>query len=138
MACRGDTLRKAKYLMPAEKILLVNDEEDILKVMADRLEFYGFQVCAARNGAECLERVDAEVPNLVLLDVRMPGMGGLEVLDELHRRYPELPVLMISASADREMVEESLSRGAVDYLLKPFEPARLKEKVFQALKKEIP
>ena len=124
--------------MATAKILVVNDEEDILRIIVDRLEHYGFEVCTARDGRQGLDLADQEEPDLVLLDVRMPVMGGMAALDELHRQHPDLPVLIVSASADREVVEESLSRGAVDYLLKPFEPAELRDKVFQILRKDIP
>jgi DNA-binding NtrC family response regulator len=118
------------------KIVIANDEEDILEIVVDRLEFYGFKVRGVGNGLECLREVEREVPDLVLLDVRMPVMDGMETLGKLHDAYPQLPVLMVSASADREMVGESLLRGAVGYILKPFEARELKQKVFKALKQE--
>ena len=124
--------------MAEAKILIADDEEDILEIVADRLEFYGFEVQTARDGVECLEAIDRQVPDLLLLDIRMPRLDGLEVLARLQQTQPELPVVVISASTDRQVAEDTLSRGAVDYLLKPFEPAELQEKVFGALKKEIP
>ncbi len=124
--------------MAEAKILIADDEEDILEIVADRLEFYGFEVQTARDGVECLEAIDRQVPDLLLLDIRMPRLDGLEVLARLQQTQPELPVGVISASTDRQVAEDTLSRGAVDYLLKPFEPAELQEKVFGALKKEIP
>ena len=122
--------------MPQGKIVVANDEQDILEIVVDRLEFYGFDVRPVADGLQCLREVEREVPDLVLLDVRMPVMDGMAALEELHGRHPELPVLMISASADRGVVEECLSRGAVDYLLKPFEAEELRRKVFQALNQE--
>ena len=122
--------------MSRGKIIIANDEEDILEIVVDRLEFYGFEVCGVGNGLECLREVERDLPDLVLLDVRMPVMDGMESLEKLHDAYPQLPVLMISASADREMIGESLLRGAVGYILKPFEGWELKQKVFQALKQE--
>ena len=124
--------------MAEAKILIADDEEDILEIVADRLEFYGFEVQTARDGVECLEAIDRQVPDLLLLDIRMPRLDGLEVLARLQQTQPELPVVVISASTDRQVAEDTLSRGAVDYLLKPFEPAELQEKVFGALKKEMP
>ena len=121
--------------MSMGRIVIANDEEHVLKVIADRLEHYGLEVFAARDGRECLELVARHEPDLVLLDVRMPGMNGIEVLDALREQYADLPALMVSASVDREVVEACLARGAVGYILKPFEPAEFKEKVFQALKR---
>lgn len=122
--------------MPQPKILLADDEEDILEIVADRLEFYGFEVRTARNGIQCLEQIQRELPDLLLLDLRMPEMDGMEVLAALHRDHPDLPVLIVSASSDRSVAEDSLSQGAFDYLLKPFEPEELKEKVLRALHRE--
>lgn len=119
--------------MPQPKILIADDEEDILEIIADRLEFYGFDVRTAKDGIQCLEEIGRDVPDLVLLDIRMPEMDGLEVLARLHEEHPDLPVLMVSASSDRNVAERSLSKGAFDYLLKPFEPEELKEKVLRAL-----
>lgn len=119
--------------MSQPKILIADDEEDILEIMADRLEFYGFDVRTARDGVQCLEEIRRDVPDLVLLDIRMPEMDGLEVLARLRQERPELPVVMVSASSDRNVAERSLSKGAFDYLLKPFEPEELKEKVLRAL-----
>ena len=124
--------------MAEGKILIADDEEDILEIVADRLEFYGFEVQTARDGVECLEAIDRQVPDLLLLDIRMPRLDGLEVLARLQQTRPELPVVVISASTERQVAEDTLSRGAVDYLLKPFEPADLQEKVLRALKKEMP
>ena len=124
--------------MAEGKILIADDEEDILEIVADRLEFYGFEVQTARDGVECLEAIDRQVPDLLLLDIRMPRLDGLEVLARLQQTRPELPVVVISASTERQVAEDTLSRGAVDYLLKPFEPAELQEKVLRALKKEMP
>jgi CheY-like chemotaxis protein len=121
--------------MPQRKVLVVDDEEDILEIIADRLAFYGFEVRTARNGVECLEVIEREVPDLVLLDIRMPGMDGMAVLARLREEYPMLPVVMISASSERHIARASLSQGAVDYILKPFEPNELKEKVLRAIKK---
>ena len=124
--------------MAEKKILIADDEEDILEIVADRVEFYGFEVETARDGVECLEAIGRDVPDLVLLDIRMPRLDGFGVLARLREEHPELPVVVLSASSERQLAEETLSKGAVDYLLKPFEPAELKEKVFRALNKEIP
>lgn len=121
--------------MSAGRIVIANDEDHVLKVVADRLQHYGFEVFTARDGRECLELVARHEPDLVLLDVRMPGMNGIEVLDALREQYTGLPALMVSASADREVVEACLARGAAGYILKPFEPAEFRDKVFKALKR---
>lgn len=72
----------------------------------------------------------------MLLDIRMPRMDGMAVLAQLREAYPRLPVVMISASSERHVARGALSQGAVDYLLKPFEPEELKEKVLRAIKRD--
>ena len=118
------------------KILVADDEEMILEGVADRLRFYGFEVRTARDGVECLEAIRQEVPDLVLLDIRMPKMDGMAVLAQLREAYPLLPVVMISASSERHVARGALSEGAGGYLLKPFQPAELKEKVLRAIKRD--
>ena len=66
--------------MPKEKILIVDDEPDIVETLQDRLEYYGYDVSVAYDGEEALKKTDDNPPDLVLLDIRMPGMDGMEVL----------------------------------------------------------
>ena len=122
--------------MPENKILVANDEEDILRIVIDRLEFYGFSVRTATDNAQCMESIDREVPDLLLLDVRMPDGNGMDLLAQLRDKYPELTVLMLSASADRDVIEKSLSMGAAGYIITPFTSQEFKQKVFHALGKE--
>ena len=119
--------------MRGKKVIVANDQEDILRLIADRLAFYGLEVHTARDGGECLEQVEREQPDLVLLDIRMPVMNGLEALAAIRATHPQLPVLMVSASVEPELVAECLEQGANAYLIKPFEPAELREKVFALL-----
>jgi CheY-like chemotaxis protein len=118
------------------KVLVADDEEDILETVADRLVFMGFEVQKARDGAECLATIEQEVPDLVLLDLRMPRMDGMEVLSRLRETHPGLPVVVLSASSERAVADGVLSQGAVGYLLKPFPPALLMEQVYRALNRE--
>jgi len=117
-------------------ILVANDEEDILRIIADRLEFRGFRVRRAGDGTTCLDMIAAEEPDLLLLDIRMPGMDGIEVLDRLKVGHPGLPVIVVSASADQSLVEGCLERGATDYLIKPFDARALETKVYSVLERE--
>ena len=119
--------------MAQGKILVTDDEEDILEIVADRLEFNGYEVQTARDGVECLEAVDRDMPDLLLLDIRMPRLDGLGVLARLREDHPDLPVVVISASSEQQVAEDTLTKGAVGYLLKPFEPSELQEAVLRAL-----
>jgi two-component system response regulator (stage 0 sporulation protein F) len=117
----------------ALKILLTDDEEDILEVVQDRLEAYGFFVVTARNGLEALKKLSLERFDGVFLDVKMPGIDGIQVLEEIRKNDLKLPVIILTSSSSREAAIESIAKGASAYVLKPFEWEELKgciEKVF--------
>jgi CheY-like chemotaxis protein len=111
------------------KVLLVDDEPDILEVIQDRLEAYGFTVVTAGNGREALEKLAAEKFDGVFMDVKMPEMGGIEALEEIRRTDRRIPVIIITSSSTREAAIATLAKGANEYILKPFEWAELKEKI---------
>jgi CheY-like chemotaxis protein len=111
------------------KILLVDDEPDIVEVIRDRLEAYGFTVVTAGTGVEALKKLSAETFNGVFLDVKMPEMGGIEALEEIRKRDTKIPVIIITSSATREAAVDAIAKGANEYILKPFEWQELKAKV---------
>jgi len=111
------------------KFLLVDDEEDILEVIQDRLEAYGFAVVTARTGREALNKLAVEKFNGVFLDVKMPEMGGIEALEEIRKTDKQLPVIIITSSSTREAAIEAIAKGANEYVLKPFEWEELKAKI---------
>jgi two-component system, OmpR family, alkaline phosphatase synthesis response regulator PhoP len=109
------------------KILVCDDERHIVRLIQVNLERQGYQVVTAFDGKEGLEKIRAEKPNLVVLDVMMPYMDGFEVLKSL-RREPEtmnLPVIMLTAKAQDKDVFEGYHYGADMYLTKPFNPMEL-------------
>ena len=109
------------------KILVCDDERHIVRLIQVNLERQGYQVVTAFDGKEDLEKIRAEKPNLVVLDVMMPYMDGFEVLKTL-RREPEtegLPVIMLTAKAQDKDVFEGYHYGADMYLTKPFNPMEL-------------
>lgn len=112
--------------MPA-KVLVCDDERHIVRLIQVNLERHGFNVVTAFDGKEGLERIRAEKPNVVVLDVMMPYMDGFEVLKSL-RRDPEtatVPVIMLTAKAQDKDVFEGYHYGADMYLTKPFNPMEL-------------
>jgi DNA-binding response OmpR family regulator len=111
------------------KFLLVDDEEDILEIIQDRLEAYGFAVVTARTGREALKKLSVEKFNGVFLDVKMPEMGGIEALEEIRKTDKQLPVIIITSSSTREAAIEAIAKGANEYVLKPFEWEELKTKI---------
>ena len=113
----------------AIKVLLADDEEDVKIVLRMFLESKGFEVCTAYDGLDAIDQAKRERPNVILLDVMMPVIDGFEVCKKL-KSMPEtakIPVLMLSASSHAESVQKGLDVGAVDYLVKPFEPEHLEK-----------
>jgi len=111
------------------KVLLVDDEPDILEVIQDRLEAYGFAVVTAANGREALAKLAAEKFDGVFMDVKMPEMDGIEALEEIRKTDPHIPIIIVTSSSTREAAVATLAKGANEYILKPFEWSELKEKI---------
>lgn len=108
------------------KILLVDDEADIVELIEDRLEAYGFVVATAGTGVEALRKLSLERFDGVFLDVKMPEMGGMETLEEIRKRDGQIPIIIITSSSTRDAAIEALAKGANEYVLKPFEWGELK------------
>ena len=111
------------------KVLVVDDEEDILEVIQDRLEAYGFSVVTAGTGLEALKKLSREKFDGVFLDVKMPELGGIETLVEIRKTDRNIPVIIITSSSTREAAIEAIAKGANEYILKPFEWEELKAKI---------
>ncbi|MGB9617183.1 MAG: sigma-54-dependent transcriptional regulator, partial [Desulfomonilaceae bacterium] len=101
------------------KILLVDDEVSILNMMKMTLQVDGYEVLTATNGAEALKIFHSEGPDVVLLDVRMPGMNGIEVLARIKEMNPDAEVIIISGHGDMDMAVECLRKEASNFLTKP-------------------
>jgi DNA-binding response OmpR family regulator len=115
---------------PVKKILLVDDESAIVRILTIKLRVSGYEVLTASNGEEALGLVDAQHPDLMLLDIVMPGMGGLEVLRRLRPRS-RLPVIALSARL--ETAQSALRSGADDFVAKPFDMDELLAKIGDTL-----
>lgn len=111
------------------RILLADDEEDIIEVVQDRLEACGFAVTTAANGLEALRKLSVGKFDGVFLDVKMPEMTGIEVLEEIRKTDKLLPVIILTSSTSRDVAVASLAKGANEYVLKPFEWEELKGKI---------
>ena len=110
-------------------VLLVDDEEDIVEVIQDRLEAYGFTVTTAGTGVEALKKLSVEKFDGIFLDVKMPEMGGIEALEEIRKTDKQIPVIIITASSTRDAAIEAIAKGANEYVLKPFAWEELKAKI---------
>jgi len=106
------------------RVLVVDDEERILNFLKSKLKVSGYEVLTASNGVEALEQVQAQEPDLVVLDVMMPKMDGFETLKEL-RTFSSVPVIILSAKGANADKVKGLALGADDYLAKPFSPDEL-------------
>ena len=118
------------------KVLVIDDEKHIRQSLADYLEDNGFHVMTAENGQQGLAIISGETPDLVLLDLRMPGMDGLGVLEQARKLMPDLPMIVISGANRIEDVVKALRYGAWDYLVKPIQNFTvLEHSVNQALER---
>jgi DNA-binding response OmpR family regulator len=121
--------------VPAAKVLLVDDDPVILKLLQVNFEMEGYTVSLANDGVEGLEKARAEQPDIVLLDIMMPRMDGLEVTRQLKAddATRDIPIILLSAKAQSSDVQAGREIGADDYLTKPFDPLELLERVGQLL-----
>ena len=123
------------------KILAIEDNQDIRQLIAFILERDGYQVFTAEDGISGLSLIKETKPDLVLLDVMMPEFSGFEVLDAIRKdknsKVREVPILMITSKSTVEDVDQALELGANGYLVKPFRPEKLIEKVRELLTQEM-
>src|SRR3989339_226040 len=103
------------------RVLVVDDEEEIRKILSRILEQEGFKVVTAPNGQQAMQKICFDAPDAVLLDVRMPGLNGMEVLKKIKEIDDGLPVVLVTAYADIHQAVEAMKEGAYDYLGKPFD-----------------
>ena len=108
-----------------ERILVADDDDALRESLELVLAAEGYEVVTARDGAAALALVETQPVDLVLCDLRMPGMDGLELLPQLVRRLPGVPVLLMSAYGSSDLAVEAMRRGAYDYLAKPFQPSEV-------------
>jgi two-component system, OmpR family, response regulator CpxR len=114
------------------RVLLVDDEKDFVDVLAERLENRGFQVRTAGSGDEALALLKEAQSDVVVLDVLMPGMGGMEALEEIKKLNPLIEVMMLTGHATIDTAIDGLKLGAYDYLMKPTDTDDLVSKILRA------
>src|ERR671923_2865249 len=119
--------------MPKSRILVIDDEAAIRDSLRMTLEYEGYEFIGAATGQEGLSLAEREAPDLVLLDVKMPGMDGLEVLDRLRAMNESLPVVVISGHGTIGTAVEATKKGAFDFIEKPFASDRVLLTVRNAL-----
>ena len=117
-----------------KKILIVDDELNMRLVLSAMLKKEGFEVSSAANGREALQILQSNKIAVVITDLKMPDMDGMELLTHISERYPEIPVVMITAHGTVATAVEALKKGALDYITKPFELDDLKNIICKAIK----
>ncbi|GAU09235.1 response regulator [Desulfoplanes formicivorans] len=118
--------------MDAIRVLIVDDEPDLLETMVKRLNRRGLEVTGVDNGEKCLEYLRTNKTDVVVLDVKMPGRDGLEILEEIRKMHPFVQVLMLTGHASVRSGERGMALGAFDYMMKPVSIDELLEKIRQA------
>ena len=122
--------------MAKGRILIVDDEVDIRETLSDRLEAEGFEVMQAASGGEGLQQIRMENPDVVLLDLQMPGMDGMEVLRRIGTEGLEPTVVVITAYGTIERAVQAMKAGAYDFIPKPFDPEHIRVVVDKAVERE--
>ena len=117
-------------------ILIVDDEKDFCTILSDSLSQDRYRVVTAFNGKMGLQLVEKEKPDLILLDIKMPGMDGLEVLRKIKKMKKEIVVIMFTGYGTLETAREAMKLGAYDYVTKPVDFLLLKSLVKEVLGKE--
>ena len=116
-------------------ILVAEDERDIRELIAFTLSFAGHQITQATNGEEAVSLAQSTLPDLILTDVRMPKMTGYEACKQIkaHQATRHIPVVILSAKGQDEEIEQGREAGADEYILKPFAPDKLQQRVAEIL-----
>jgi nitrogen regulation protein NR(I) len=129
----GATSNQQPETSNMERILIVDDDQSMRYSLNRMLEGQGLQLSLAKNGAEALERFEQDRPDLVVMDIKMPGQSGLEVLREIKERDPKALVILMTAFGTTETAIEAMKYGAFDYILKPFDIPQMRGLVERAL-----
>jgi DNA-binding NtrC family response regulator len=115
------------------RILIVDDEEDLVSTLAERLAIRGFQVEGATSGDDALTCLRQHEFSVVIVDVKMPGIGGLQLTEQIKQEHPGLPVILFTGQGSLDDAERAAQQGALEYLLKPVDIEELISKISSAV-----
>src|SRR3989449_4521455 len=130
LSCRA--WRKMK-MKARPKILLIEDDASIVGGLKKELQVEGYEVAVATRGDNGLEQAEKQPFDVVITDLKMPGLSGLELVEQLHATKPKLPIILVTAFGTTETAIEASKRGAYDYLLKPFDMPELLDLVARSV-----
>ncbi|WP_418301628.1 response regulator [Lysinibacillus fusiformis] len=116
-----------------KRLLIVDDQQGIRLLLNEVLKKEGYVTYLAANGLEALKYADEQDMDCVLLDMKIPGMDGIEILRRLKEKFPKLPVFMMTAYGELDVVQEALNLGAIRYFTKPFDIFEVRDEVNKAL-----
>lgn len=121
---------------PGKKILIVDDEEGFLKLLRDALEIRGLEVITATNGVEAGLELATGAPSLILMDMKMPGINGLQACEAIRRNAAtkDLPIVVVSALSDETDIKKAYKVGISDYFVKPVDIEKLVKRIKEILK----
>jgi len=119
------------------KILLVDDEQEFVETLSERIRMRDHDSEVALDGEQALKKMDDDLPDVVVLDLKMPGMDGMEVLRKIRNAYPKVQVIMLTGHGSEKDEEEARKLGAFEYLQKPVEIETLMKKVKKAYKNKF-
>ncbi len=122
--------------MESKSVLVVDDEKNIRFTLCESLEPLGLEIDTAINGEEALEKLKEKNFGLILLDLRMPGMNGMEVLKQISKLRPDIRVIIITAHGTIDTAVEAMKLGAVDFIQKPFAPKEIRQLVSRVIDRE--
>jgi len=119
------------------KVLLVDDEVKFADTLAQRLQMRDLKVGTAYDGDQALSKVKEEEPDVMVLDLKMPGMHGMEVLREIRKAYPDMQVIILTGHGTDKDEEEAKRLGGFDYMKKPADIDHLEQKIKKAFKEKV-
>jgi two-component system response regulator (stage 0 sporulation protein F) len=122
--------------MGEKKILIVDDQMGVRRLLHEVFKNEGYKTYMAENGREAVEYANEKRPDMVILDMKLPGMNGLEIFEKLKEIIPDAIFIMMTAYGEMESIQKAMNMGAVCYFLKPFDIIELKEKVAKLFESE--
>jgi DNA-binding NtrC family response regulator len=132
------SLAQEKFIMPSKpRILIVDDEERFRKTMCKLLTAEGYESSTAANGQEALDHLEKGSYDIIILDIRMPEMNGVQVLSEIKKIDAALEIIIMTGYASVDTAKEIMTLGAYDYLLKPYDINELLEKIDAAYDRKV-